>query len=218
MTDPTPAPAKWLTLVEAAERLRVHPTTLRRWANNGDIPVMVTPGGHRRFAESDVMRFAETHHNIYKPGRLERTWVNLALERTREEMAAGPADQPWLEKFDEEARQHHRVQGQRLMGVLLKYLTHDGEDQDLMKEAREIGHEYARSAQRAGLPLADALRATMFFRDTLISTTHEMPDNMRIRPESKLALVHRINTMLNEVQLAVTEIYDADKADRLPGS
>ena len=42
----------WLTLSEAAEQLGVHPTTLRRWADNGDIPVSVTPGGHRRFLET----------------------------------------------------------------------------------------------------------------------------------------------------------------------
>ena len=46
----------WLTLSQAARFLDVHPTTLRRWANNGDLPAMVTPGGHRRFAAIDLAR------------------------------------------------------------------------------------------------------------------------------------------------------------------
>jgi excisionase family DNA binding protein len=218
MSDPTPAPEKWLTLVEAAGRLHVHPTTLRRWANNGDIPVMVTPGGHRRFAESDVNRFADARHSIYKPGRLEQMWVNQALAQTRKEMSARPTDQPWLDKFDEDARKNHRLLGQRLMGLLLRFLTTDSEDESLIEKARQIGDDYARSAQRVGLPLIDALRASMFFRDTLIATTHQMPDNMRIRPESKMRLLRRITTLLNTVQLAVAEAYDANQADRLPGS
>ena len=50
MTDSTPETERWLTLSQAAQELGVHLTTLRRWADNGDIPVMLTPGGHRRFA------------------------------------------------------------------------------------------------------------------------------------------------------------------------
>ena len=52
----------WLTLKQAAHKLGVHPTTLRRWADAGEILVMLTPGGHRRFAMADVERFAKVLH------------------------------------------------------------------------------------------------------------------------------------------------------------
>ena len=32
----------------------VHPTTVTRWAKTGKIPFILTPGGHRKFRESDV--------------------------------------------------------------------------------------------------------------------------------------------------------------------
>ena len=140
-------------------------------------------------------------------------WVNRALEQTRKNMSARPLGQSWLEKFDEESRKSHRVLGQRLMGLLLRYLT--GEGDTLIEEARSIGRDYALSGQEVGLPLADALKASMFFRDTLIGTTHRMPDNLRIRPEAKMRLLQRINTLLNTVQLAIVEFYDAAKTDRL---
>ncbi len=45
----------WLSLDEAAKRLSVHPGTLRDWADKGRIRTFRTPGGHRRFSESDVI-------------------------------------------------------------------------------------------------------------------------------------------------------------------
>jgi excisionase family DNA binding protein len=48
---------QWLSLNEAAQQLGVHPVTLRRWADDGEIPVMVTPGGHRRFAVAGSIGF-----------------------------------------------------------------------------------------------------------------------------------------------------------------
>jgi excisionase family DNA binding protein len=55
-----PTPDQWLSLSAAADRLGVHPTTLRRWSDNGDITTMLTPGGHRRYLISDLDKFSQT--------------------------------------------------------------------------------------------------------------------------------------------------------------
>ena len=64
MPDKAVEVENWLTLTQAAKRLNVHPTTLRRWTNNGEIPFMLTPGGHRRFAESALIQFAEARQGL----------------------------------------------------------------------------------------------------------------------------------------------------------
>ena len=43
-----------LRLSEAAALLGVHPDTLRRWADAGQVPCTRTPGGERRFTRADV--------------------------------------------------------------------------------------------------------------------------------------------------------------------
>lgn len=43
-----------LRLAEAAAKLSVHPETLRRWADEGKVPFVRTPGGERRFATADI--------------------------------------------------------------------------------------------------------------------------------------------------------------------
>ncbi len=78
----------WFTLSEAAELLNIHPTTLRRWADGGDIPALVTPGGHRRFAATDLARFARERSALRNVNSLTGLWATKALAYTRhEEMA-----------------------------------------------------------------------------------------------------------------------------------
>jgi len=208
---------RWLSLGEAARRLNVHPTTLRRWASNGDIPVMVTPGGHRRFASSDVDLVAQNQHGAQRVPDIRNIFATEALQNTRKEI--GQAEQlPWLARFSDEEREWHRDVGKRLMGVMLQYVSQQDDETALVDEARRIGVEYGKAALRTELPLADALGASMFFRDALVDTTIHLPEKVRIRPEAKSRLLHRINEILNSVQLAIAEVYDDDKTSRLPGS
>lgn len=52
-----PVEEKLLTLREAATFCRVHPLTITRWARAGLLPVAArTPGGHRRYRESDLRK------------------------------------------------------------------------------------------------------------------------------------------------------------------
>lgn len=204
---------RWLSLSEAARRLDVHPTTLRRWADEGQIPVMLTPGGHRRFAASDIAEMSESRHSVRRLGPVERIWANQALEHTRRQIMGRRNDQ-WLERHDERTREHHRRLGQNLMSLTLQYLTAEDDSDELLVEARRIGNQYGASARSMGLRLTDALRASMFFRDTLVSTAVLLPENVRIPAGSQARLLERINAVLNTVQLAVAEEFDSTGAAR----
>lgn len=47
-----------LTVSEAARLLRVHPATLRAWADRGQVPVVWLPSGFRRFDREEMARVA----------------------------------------------------------------------------------------------------------------------------------------------------------------
>jgi len=44
-----------LRISEAAALLGVHPDTLRRWSDEGKVPVSRTPGGERRYNRADLV-------------------------------------------------------------------------------------------------------------------------------------------------------------------
>lgn len=197
----------WLTLSSAARKLNVHPTTLRRWADEGQIPYMLTPGGHRRFAASDVEHLSERRQTVRRVGPVERIWAEQALARTREELMAHSSD-PWLERYDEETRDQHRMMGQKLMTVTQQFLTADDGIEALTEQAHVIGCEYGRYGIRQNQRLVDVLQASMFFRETLLAATVDLPENVRISAGSRALLLSRINAVLNTVQLGIVEVYD----------
>lgn len=216
MNELQPVNEQWLTLSEAARQLNVHATTLRRWADNGDVAVLITPGGHRRFAASDITRFAQERHNVTKTASLPQIWANQALLNTRQEIGQN-AQQSWLTHFDTSSREVSRQLGQQLMGLTLQFLSDNGERELILQEARKLGQQYGQICQSEKLPLTEALQASMFFRDTLIETALHLPENIHIQPEANLRLMRRINILMNTVHLAVAEVYDEQSAHYLPG-
>jgi excisionase family DNA binding protein len=208
MTTSKPDIGQWLTLTQAAQQLNVHPTTLRRWADNGDIPAMRTPGGHRRFAASDLKQFAVERSLLRRVSALEQHWVQQALSQTRREIVQQP-DQSWLVMMDDQAREHNRMLGQRLLGLILQFIAGEETNGHILAEARLMGREYGQLALELGLPLTVALEASMFFRDNLMETALQLPETARVQPEASLRLMRRLNELLNAVHLAIAHVYDS---------
>lgn len=207
MNDFLPETEQWLSLSQAADLLGVHSTTLRRWADGGQIAFMLTPGGHRRFALSDLNQFATGRRQAQMPSRIEQLWVEQALTETRQEISAQKSA-GWLTQYDDQTREQHRLLGRRLMGLTLQYISDPETNGTLLKEARGIGEEYGRLALQTALPLTEALQTTLRFRDMLVETAFHLPNTAAIKPEANLRLMRRINELLNVVQLAIAKEYE----------
>lgn len=211
MPDEIQHSTEWLSLKNAAQRLGVHPTTLRRWADSGEISVMLTPGGHRRFAMADIEQFEAKRHGLRVLSGIEQIWADQALDRTRRDLQTYQG-KVWLQAFDEEERAHKRQLGRRLMGVILQYVSLAEGGEALLEEARAIGREHADNALKLGLPLTAALEAVLFFRDSMVEVAIQLPETTPMRPAANTHLLRRINIVLNTVQLAIAEAYDQSKA------
>lgn len=215
MSEAITEPQRWLSIGEAAALLSVHVTTLRRWADDGQIPCTITPGGHRRFSSRDITQFIEQQRLVARKGDIEQTWAEAALTVTRQSLAEHK-DERWL-GTNGGWREEHRRLGRQLMGMTMQFISAaDDEVDHFLNEARQIGRRYAEIARRTNLPLADSLSASLFFRDMLIETVFHLPETVRIRPESTARLLHRINTLLNTVHLTIAQAYDEADHDILP--
>lgn len=202
-----PETEEWITLTKAAALLGIHSTTLRRWADNGQIPFMLTPGGHRRFAMSDLNQFAAGQRQTNAPSTIEHLWAEQALVQTRQSIMVHK-NESWMARYDETMREQHRTLGRRLMGLTLQYISDINTNGSLLKEAEEIGKQYGRLSLQTKLPLTQALQTTLFFRDMLIDTALHMPSSASIKPEANLRLTRRINELLNVVHLAIAFVYE----------
>ncbi len=198
---------QWLSLNEAAKQLGIHPVTLRRWADEGAIPVMITPGGHRRFAVTEISRFSEDRQRQRVVSGIEQTWADQVLNETRRQISA-QRDATWLSTFDEKQREHKRILGRQLLNITLTYISLKQGGEDLLHSAHAIGREHALEGLQMGLPLVEALRIILFFRDMMFKVALQLPEVAHVKAEVNAQLLHRIGTLLATVELAVAETYD----------
>ncbi|NJN68044.1 MAG: helix-turn-helix domain-containing protein [Chloroflexaceae bacterium] len=207
--EKSPQPV-YLSLSAASRLLGVHSATLRRWADSGVVPVYITPGGHRRFARSDIEALvAQTAPLPGQSQTLVRTWAQRALEQARTELERRESPPVWLINLGQDERDIWRRVSQQLMGVVLRYVSYQGDDEPLLNQARAIGRDYAANARRMGMPLAVALEAALFFRDSLVEAAMNLPDTSPpSSTTSNTRLLRRISQVLNVVQIAVAAGYE----------
>jgi excisionase family DNA binding protein len=197
----------WLTLKDASDFLGVHFTTLRGWADRGEIPVFRTPGGHRRFSLDDLRRFlAERAKSTPAPS--SNALVQAAVDRVRQEMRRSDAlVQRWHHPEDTHIDQMRRERGRMLFSLAIAYVMKPQQRDQLLDSAHELGRQYGADAAATGISLVETGRAVQFFRQQLIEAVRanesERPDSDDIRVERLL------NRFLDEVLFAVLDGYEA---------
>jgi excisionase family DNA binding protein len=225
MPNDLPAPTgdapRWLTLKEASDFLGVHFSTLRIWADRGEVRVFRTPGGHRRFSLEDLRRFLDergSHHAAADITGSEAVVVETALVRVRQELArSGTAAVGWREHFRNSTHEERRRRGRALFALALAYVLKSSQRERTLADGRQLGWEYGWEAARAGVSLAETGRAVQFFRGQLSDAVHTRTPGQGPDADD-FELQHLIDRFLDEVLYAVLEGYEAAGKDAGAGA
>lgn len=197
---------QWLALKEASDFLGVHFTTLRTWADNGDIPVFRTPGGHRRFSLDDLRRFLAQRSQLATAD--EHGIVGVAVVRAREELERQlPVDQRWRYPLQGDAEQARRQRGRQLFALAVSFVLKPAQSERLLEQGRELGREYGWEAARSGIGLADTGKAVQFFRSQLVETVRHQ-ESAALPDADDLRVQRLIDLFLDEVLYAVLDGYE----------
>jgi len=101
MTAPTQA-ARYYTSHQVGNLLQVNPSSVVKWINDGLLQAFRTPGGHRRVAAVELVRFAQ-HHGMPVPDELQgltATKVVVADDETRFLSAFQRAVKPFYNEIE----------------------------------------------------------------------------------------------------------------------
>ncbi len=199
---------RWLPLREACRLLGVNESTLRRWADAGYVRSFRTLGGHRRFAEADLRaltegRAGERRGPVRELGHLALTRIRRRLQRGKAQAAE------WYLHLPEEARERLRPLGRRLVELLGEFVGRRAQGGRLLREAREVGLQYARQLKEEGLTLQEALEALVFFRRGLEDAAAEMAQRQGLGAEEVAQLWEFVSGLSDQVLLAVGETYSS---------
>lgn len=202
---------EWLSLREAAEMLGMHPATVRLWADRNEIPSRRTSGGHRRFRRVDIETRLRQDAEP-RPDPASVLLVQSVLGRVRFAFTDGTLDAfPWYQQFDATARDVYRQLGRRLLDLMLRALN-DGTHLDELKiEAIKLGQEYGSITWTSHVPLADAVRAFLYFRTLIDEGVLQLAEVRGGRDHDLLWIesFHQIQAITNEILPAMIEAAQA---------
>jgi excisionase family DNA binding protein len=195
----------WLELSEAADYLGVHFTTLRRWADAGEVPCIRTPGGRRRFSRAELSAFLAG----LRSG--ERAHPQLALLGGRLQHATYVTE-PWYTRLDEAQRAAMRVEGQGLMAVLMQYAARANGGEVFLDEGRRVASRYGIACQRVGLSLGETVSTFIHVRRGIMDSVYQAGALAGAPDPDTWRLYDRMNTFLDNMLLALLESYDQARA------
>ncbi|MFO7635419.1 MAG: helix-turn-helix domain-containing protein [Caldilinea sp.] len=154
---------RWLMLKEASEFLGVQFTTLRGWADRGEIPVFRTPGGHWRFSLDDLRRFLSERARAL-PAPNSNALVEAAVGQVRLELQRTDAlVHRWHQPADTAVDQVRRERGRMLFSLAISYVMKPQQREHLIESAHELGRQYGTDAASTGITLAETGRARSSF-------------------------------------------------------
>lgn len=198
---------EWMSLGEVAKVLGVHPSTVRNWSDQGELPVHRTRGGHRRYRRSDIELWVKSHH-AEAPADIWEV-EQRALGRTRLHISDGSLEKEvWYQKLDADAREQYRRIGRATLQSLLAFLAADAASASA--EARALGFEYASQARRYALTPLDAARAFLYFRDTLLDSMLAVYESAGVSsPRVWSNMMRRFTAFTEDVMLTLLETLEA---------
>ena len=194
----------WLTIGEASRILGVDPDTLRRWADNGKVDVLKTPGGHRRFLRESI-------EGMLPRPRRRLTAIGEPPDRVAEEfrrrVRTDLAEQDWPSRFDEASLRWFRERGMRMSELLLAHLDapRRGARAGQLAQAAALGREYGVEARRQDLSLGEATQAFLFFRARFLAEIANVARRRALAADQAAVLFDEADRALDAVILALIE-------------
>lgn len=199
--------ADWLSLSDVAEKLGVHPSTVRLWSDKGVLPTHRTSGGHRRYLLHEVelwMNTAREKQVVEPTDALQNAIGKIRLRVSEGQLEA----EAWYQKLDADARAQYRMSGGALVRGLIGYLSRESDDEN--SEAKALGYEYALRARRYGLNSVDATQAFLFFRNGLLEALVNAYDEARVPPGLAWGrMLTRLHRFTDRVLLSLLEAYQS---------
>ena len=210
MPDSPASPRQnWLTLGAASAMLGVSESTIRRWADAGDIRSFRTPGGHRRILEDDLKQFMASAPTV-APGRDTDRISDIALARVKRRISRGRQTHSMdaFNTLSDDVRDRLRLMGRQLVDLFARYIASDSKKERFAEDARTIGHEYGRTLVGSGVRLTVAVSTFNSMRRSMEETASQIATEAGLSTEDSVVAIENILDLADVVLEGMAQIYE----------
>lgn len=200
----------WLTIKEACALLGVNASTLRRWSDAGKVPVLVTPGGHRRFAEDDMRALVK---GVRRPSRRlnKQSLTEASLSQYRsDDYVTDVRQRPWYGEFDAESLAAHRRRGMAMVALAVRYVYGKADRDAILAEACVIAAEYGRDSARHGLGISDAVQMYLRARTPILQGVIQFLDAGAVSSARAAKVFTEVMEFMDRTLAAMMQQYERD--------
>ncbi len=204
---------EWMGLTEAAARLSISPSTLRRWADEGAVRTFTTPGGHRRFWRPAIEglvpgeRASAPHPEVL--GESERSRMTRIYRN-----AVGRdvwTNVPWAADLNADERKSFRNHGRRIVADMLAALDTAAPEvrEQRIAEAREAAESYGRAAASMGIATSDIADAFLRFGRPFMAELSAMARRRGLDAATTTDVLDRSRESFDRLLVAMLRAYEA---------
>jgi len=195
------AGGRWLSIEAACKMLGVDQSTLRRWSDDGKIPVFRTPGGHRRYIEEDLQAVLRGEQRQRR--RMSRqVLTNMSLSTYEHDYQQLARTRPWYRAYDPRTLAELRPLGRRMVDLTTRYISVRSEREDILEESRAIGARYGYHSACVGHSTVEAIEAFLFFRSPVIQAVSQYIEDEHVSTRRAARILAELTHFLDEVLLA----------------
>lgn len=203
---------RWLSINEACAMLGVDQSTLRRWSDAGKVPVFRTPGGHRRYAEHDLL--ALVGGNSRRPDRprvMRQELTARSLSGFEEGFWQGARARRWFRAFSPSKHDELRLLGRRMIDLAVRFAAspESADRSSFLDEGRQIGEQYGSSSARAGLTSVEAVEAFLYFRSPVVRSVLGMIEEQGLAAKRAARVFVDIGQFMDQVLLAMVGAHES---------
>ena len=140
----------------------------------------------------------------YGTGQLTDASTTIIGDAHRRMQRTGYAGMPWQSRLSPEQREDFRRWGQRTFNLVIEYVAANkrSERELLLDEAEKMGALYGREALAAGLTLAEAIEAFLFYRSPVL-------ESILAHLRRRVAEVAQVTAAVREANAAIDQVLTA---------
>jgi excisionase family DNA binding protein len=202
--------AEWLSLGPASRVLGIDPDTLRRWADAGRVRSFATPGGHRRFALTDLNRLQQARRSTRRPlATLGATPERLARAYARSYRSGPPL--PAAQMPGGVERDVFRAEGRRLIEALVAYLDSStaATKTAAESEARTVIESTARRLAAGRADLLTAIAAFVAARRPFLDELESIGRRRSLEAAAVMGLYAETGALLDRLLLSFVATFQS---------
>ncbi len=207
MSD-TPEAQEWLSLGRASRMLGVSHSTVRRWADAGEIRFYRTSGGHRRILGEDVRQFMAQSAPTASAVDTDRI-SELAVARVKRRLSRRRQSHE-MDAFaglGGATTERLRFTGRQLVDLFARFVSSRTRPERFIDDARGIGGEYGRTLVAAGVSLTDAVMTFNELRHSLEETAAQLASEAQQGTDEAVEAMERILGLADTVLEGMAQVY-----------